>query len=93
MGPEAALDARFRQRFPRIIAASSVMGVILYLGAWGLAPMLQLHLWRFLALAVLVALGIVSYFGFGAAIGAFRLSDFTQLRRRKPDLPQDPNQP
>ena len=83
MGPEAALDDRFRQRFPRIVAASALMGLVLYLGAWGLQPLLEAHLWRFAALALLIGLGIVSYFGSGIAMGAFGLSDFARLRRGK----------
>jgi putative peptidoglycan lipid II flippase len=82
MGPEASLDARFLQRLPRILAASALMGATLYAAAWGLNPALHAHLWRFAALALLITTGIVTYFGAGAAIGAFRLSDFTQLRRR-----------
>ena len=93
MGSEAALDDRFRKRLPRIVVASGVMGGVLYLGAWGLQPMLETHLWRFAALALLVGLGIVSYFGSGVAIGAFRLSDFTQLRRSKGAGPTPPEQP
>jgi len=93
MGSEAALDDRFRQRFPRIVAASAVMGVALYLGAWGLQPLLEARLWRFMALALLIALGVVSYFGSGAVLGAFRLSEFANLRRRKGDDPTPPKQP
>lgn len=84
MGDEARFDARFRQRLPRIILASAVMGAVLWLAARGLDPFLHLHIWRYLALLVLCALGIVTYFGTGAAIGAFRLSDFTALRRKAP---------
>jgi putative peptidoglycan lipid II flippase len=83
MGPEAQLDARFRERLPRIILASLIMGAALWLGSIALTPMLNAHLWRFLALTLLVTLGIVSYFGTGALIGAFRISDFTQLRRSR----------
>jgi len=36
----------------------------------------------FAGLGLLVGLGITSYFGFGTAIGAFRLSDFRKLRQR-----------
>jgi putative peptidoglycan lipid II flippase len=82
MGPEAALDDRFRHRFPRIVAASTLMGAALYGGAWALDPLFHAQLWRFLALALLITIGVVSYFGTGAAIGAFRLSDFKALRRR-----------
>ena len=46
--------------------------------------MLAAQVWRFLALVILIALGIVTYFGTGTALGAFRLSDFTALRRRAP---------
>ncbi len=84
MGDEARFDARFRQRLPRIILASAVMGAVLWLAASGLDPFLHLHIWRYLALLMLCALGIVTYFGTGAAIGAFRLSDFTALRRKAP---------
>ncbi|MEO8244974.1 MAG: murein biosynthesis integral membrane protein MurJ [bacterium] len=84
MGPEAGLDDRFRQRLPRILLASALMGAALWLGAWALTPMLTAHLWRFMALLMLVTLGIVTYFGCGTLIGAFRLSDFTALRRQRP---------
>ncbi|MBC7736932.1 MAG: polysaccharide biosynthesis C-terminal domain-containing protein, partial [Candidatus Saccharibacteria bacterium] len=87
MGSEAALDDRFRQRFPRIVAASAVMGIALYLGAWAMQPLLEARLWRFLALVALITLGVASYFGSGVALGAFRLSDFANLRRRKRDAP------
>ena len=93
MGPEATLDARFRQRLPRVVLASAVMGAILWAGVWVLGDMLEAQLWRILALLILISLGIVSYFGTGAAIGAFRLSDFAALRRKSRDLPPDPEQP
>jgi putative peptidoglycan lipid II flippase len=83
MGEEAHFDARFRQRMPRIVIASALMGAVLYGASWAMEPLLQLHLWRYLALLALCGLGIVSYFGTGAAIGAFRLSDFTALRGRR----------
>jgi putative peptidoglycan lipid II flippase len=34
-------------------------------------------------LVLLLLTGIISYFGFGHAIGAFNLSDFTASLRRK----------
>ena len=93
MGNVATLDERFRQRFPRIVLASVAMGVALWLAALVLAPMLGAHLWRYLALLILVAIGIASYFGIGAAIGAFRLAEFASLRRTRRDLPVRPDQP
>jgi putative peptidoglycan lipid II flippase len=82
MGDEAQLDARSLQRLPRIMAASAIMGLALWAGAWGLHAALIDPVWRYGALIALIALGIVSYFAAGAAIGAFRLADFRALRRR-----------
>lgn len=82
MGPEATMDDRFRARLPRIIAAALIMGAALYAAAWALAPWLDARHWRFAALGVLITLGIVTYFGAGALIGAFRLSEFRALRRK-----------
>ena len=93
MGTEATLDDRFRTRMPRIMLAALTMGAVLWLAMWGLTPLLEARLWRFAALAVLITLGIVSYFGSGTAIGAFRLSDFAALRRKSSALPKDPEQP
>lgn len=82
MGSEAHFDARFKQRLPRIVAASALMGLVLWGGAVVLTPWLHLPHWRYLALMLLCSLGIISYFGSGTLIGAFRLSDFAALRRR-----------
>ena len=83
MGPEAQLDARFRRSLPRIIAAALIMGAALWAGSQALTPYLHQHLWRYGALAALIALSILTYFGTGALIGAFRISDFLALRRAK----------
>jgi len=83
MGPEAHWDARLKNRFPRILAASLIMGAVLWAASWALTPLLAQSGWRYLALLALVVTGMVSYFGAGALIGAFRLSDFANLRRRR----------
>jgi putative peptidoglycan lipid II flippase len=44
--------------------------------------MLDARHWRFAALGILITLGIVTYFGAGTLIGAFRLADFRALRRK-----------
>jgi putative peptidoglycan lipid II flippase len=82
MGPEATMDDRFRARLPRIIAAALIMGATLWAATWALTPWLDARHWRFAALGLLITLGIVTYFGAGALIGAFRLSDFRALRRK-----------
>lgn len=81
MGEAARPDARMRDRLWRIILASGFMGLCLWLAAQMLAPMLY-GPGRSLALLMLVLAGIVSYFGLGMLIGAFRLSDFRAAMRR-----------
>jgi len=87
MGEAAQTDARLRARLPRILAASALMGAVLWAAAAGLAPALATPGLRYLALAGLVGIGIVSYFGSGMAIGAFRLTDFRAAMRRKKAAP------
>jgi putative peptidoglycan lipid II flippase len=82
MGEATMLDARSRERLPRIVLAALLMGAVLYGGHMLLTPFLADAVWRYAALVALIALGIVSYFAIGALIGAFRLSDFRKLRQR-----------
>ena len=82
MGDEARFDARFRARAPRIVLASALMGGVLWGAASLMGDLLTSPGWRYAGLAGLIGLGIVSYFGAGTAIGAFRLSDFKRLRQR-----------
>jgi putative peptidoglycan lipid II flippase len=83
MGAAARFDARLRARAPRIALAALVMGATLI----GMEQLLALPLatpgWRYPALLVLIVSGIISYFGFGNALGAFSLSDFAASLRRK----------
>jgi len=84
MGDAVRFDTRLTARAPRIVLASLIMGAVLYAAMLGLAPMLVSPGWRYLGLALLVLAGAVAYFGAGALIGAFRLSDFKAgLRRSK----------
>lgn len=81
MGEAVTLDTRMRQRIWRIALASVIMGVVVWYAVGGLSPWLY-GPGRGYALLALVLTGAVSYFGSGAVIGAFRLSDFrTALRR------------
>ncbi len=82
MGDAARFDTRFRSRVPRAVAASIAMALALYLGQLGLAETLVNPTWRYASLALLITLGSLVYFSFGAAIGAFRLSDFRRNLRR-----------
>ncbi len=82
MGDASRFDDRFRNRAPRIVVASIVMGLALAAATVGLGGVLASPGWRYAGLAVLISVGIVTYFATGAAIGAFRLSDFRKLRQR-----------
>ncbi|SHJ00056.1 putative peptidoglycan lipid II flippase [Shimia gijangensis] len=82
MGYVARFDARLRTRLPRIVVASALMGGQLWMTALVLGPSLGTEGWRYLALAVLVGSGCLTYFGTGHLIGAFRLSDFKGAARR-----------
>jgi len=82
MGAEARFDERFRSRLPRIVIASALMGLVLWLLALALAPMFQTAGLRYLALALLVAAGMASYAALGQATGAFRYRDLGAALRR-----------
>lgn len=81
MGPAARPDARLIDRLWRMIVAAAAMGLCLWLAADWLAPALQGPR-RALALGALIGIGVVSYFGLGALIGAFRMADFRVAMRR-----------
>ena len=82
MGDAAQFDARFLTRAGRIAIASVGMGVVLYLMNRFLAPAFELSGWRYLALAGLVAGGMVAYFVFARLTGALNLAELrTALKR------------
>ena len=82
MGYVVKFDERLRKRLPRIVWASAIMGAVLWVVALVLSPALGTDGWRYLALAVLIAAGVVAYFVVGQLIGAFHISDFRKAARR-----------
>jgi putative peptidoglycan lipid II flippase len=82
MGEATRLDDRARRRVPRIVTASLVMGALLWGANLALSPMFGRGGADTLALAILLLLGVVTYFGTGHLIGAFRLSDVRRALRR-----------
>ena len=58
------------------------MGVILLIAATLMTPLFEAGSIRYLALLVLVLIGVVSYFGAGHVFGAFKLSEFRRNLRR-----------
>ncbi|EBA12289.1 murein biosynthesis integral membrane protein MurJ [Roseobacter sp. CCS2] len=82
MGDAGKFDNRFKQRLGRIVVASGAMGLILVVTATTMTPFFGAGALRYLALLILVTIGIVSYFGIGHLIGAFKLSEFRHNLRR-----------
>jgi putative peptidoglycan lipid II flippase len=84
MGDAARFDARFKARLPRILAASALMGLVLWGLSWAMAGMLATPGVRTLALLALCLAGIAVYFGTAIAIGAMSLADLKASLRRRP---------
>ncbi len=82
MGDVARFDARFHGRIWRIIAASLGMGAVLWGAMVVMTPFFALAGWRYLALLALIMIGMISYFGIGQLIGAFRLGEFKRAFQR-----------
>lgn len=82
MGDVARFDDRFRQRIWRIVAASIVMGGVLFATVTTFDWAFTLPRWRYLALFGLILLGAASYFAAGQALGAFKLGEFKRAMRR-----------
>ncbi len=83
MGTAAAVDARLRRVAPRIMLACVAMGVVLYALALLLTPYLHLPGWRYLALAGLIAGGMLSYAFAAMVFGAFRPRDLRSALSRR----------
>ena len=82
MGEAARLDDRFRTRLPRILAASAIMGAVLWIAAILLGPGLGTPTLRYAAFAALIAIGLGSYALAGRALGAFTIADLRGALRR-----------
>jgi putative peptidoglycan lipid II flippase len=82
MGASAEPDERLTRRVWRIGLASLAMGAVLITTAALLEPWLYAAGLRYVALAVLLAAGLASYFMAGRALGAFSLSEIQSAVRR-----------
>ncbi len=82
MGDAAQFDPRFRQRLGRIILAALGMGGILWGAGVVMTPLFTMATIRYAALALLVGIGIGSYFAIGQLIGAFKITEFRRALKR-----------
>lgn len=82
MGEATRFDDRFKNRVWKILLASVLMGAVLIGAVLMVGPALGMPVIRYGALAFVVGLGIISYFGFGQMIGAFRMAELKAAVRR-----------
>ncbi|WP_172326901.1 murein biosynthesis integral membrane protein MurJ [Mangrovicoccus sp. HB161399] len=82
MGEVARFDDRLRRRIPRQVLASLIMGAVLMISARLLDGMLHAGGVRYIALAALVGLGMLSYAVASHLTGAFTLRDLKSATRR-----------
>lgn len=82
MGDVTRFDSRFHARLWRIVVASLAMGAVLWAANLWLDTALNTAGVRYGALALLVALGMISYFAIAHLIGALRLSDLRGSLKR-----------
>jgi putative peptidoglycan lipid II flippase len=75
------LDRRSRRRLPRLVVAVAAMAVVLAALEAVLFP--AQGAWRLVFLAVLIAAGMVVYFGVAHAIGALNLREIGRMIRRR----------
>ena len=77
-------DVRLKSRLPRMVFASTVMALSLYIGMNGLDKMLaggQLEKW--VALGVLVIVGLIVYFAISILIGVADKAELKRILRGK----------
>ncbi|MGE0212113.1 MAG: murein biosynthesis integral membrane protein MurJ [Parvibaculaceae bacterium] len=80
-----ALDARMRERLPRMLLACLVMTAVLIGGLWPIAQVFEggAPIWQRAALlGLLIGGGIVAYFGSAHFLGAMRLGEIRRMMRR-----------
>lgn len=80
MGEDVTSDDQLRKRAPRILMSALAMGGILFVMQIALAPLFDIS--RLLATVLLIAVGIISYFGIGQVIGALNLRDIKSSMKR-----------
>lgn len=83
MGETVAVDARYRRRLPRILAAALAMGAVMWVASALLKPALGTDYIRYFALLGLIALGAASYFWAARKFGALQLSEIKGAVRRR----------
>ena len=84
-GSAASWDAQLRKRSVRILMARLGMGVVVWVTAGALEPVLRMDGLRLLGLVVILLVAVVSYSLAGRLLGAFSLAELRQMIRRRAD--------
>ncbi|WP_424927401.1 murein biosynthesis integral membrane protein MurJ [Amaricoccus tamworthensis] len=82
MGESVRADARLLRTLPRLILATLMMGGVLVVLEQVLSAHLQLPVWRYGALALLVAFGMATYAAAVLLTGAMTRADIRSMIRR-----------
>lgn len=82
MGDVARFDAQLKRRIWRICLASAGMGAVLWSASASMSTFLGMPGWRYLALAILVGIGMTMYFAFAHLLGAIRISELKSALRK-----------
>ncbi|MGB7317217.1 MAG: murein biosynthesis integral membrane protein MurJ [Planktotalea sp.] len=82
MGDVARFDAQLRRRIWRICLASAGMGALLWSASASMSTFLGMDGWRYLALTILVSVGMLTYFILAHVLGAIRMSELKSAMRR-----------
>ncbi|MGB0505757.1 MAG: murein biosynthesis integral membrane protein MurJ [Pikeienuella sp.] len=82
-GDQAHIDTRLNRRWPRMLLASVLMGVVVLLGADVIAGVLETAGLRWFGLIALVFAGLAVYGGLAAMLGAVSLAELKSAMRRK----------
>ena len=82
LGDAAKMDTRLRRVLPRIIAASALMGIVLWALAWVLADWLVTPQLRYVALSILIVGGGAVYGAFILGFGAMTMAELRGFLRR-----------
>ncbi|NNL74123.1 MAG: murein biosynthesis integral membrane protein MurJ [Silicimonas sp.] len=83
MGQAARFDDRAKRRIRRVVVASLIMGIVLWLGQFLLSPLLDQPGLSVLGLTLLCTLGAVVYAATGFALGAFDWAELKGAFRRQ----------
>jgi putative peptidoglycan lipid II flippase len=81
-GPAARWDAQLRNRSLRILLASLGMGVIVWITARAVEPVLQMEGLRLLGLIAILLVAGGSFIIAGRLLGAFSFAELRQMMRQ-----------